>query len=289
MVNMGSFLALLSAVFATSKDIVSKKLAADVHGNLSAFASFFFALPFYLIIFLILWTVGVETFTVASGFFTLVLLRAMTDTLAETFKMHALTHGDLSVVSSLISLHPVFILFFSPLITKDPLGHGTILGVLITVLGNIVLLYNPRREVQTKAILFGLLTAVFMSLNNCFDRMSVQSGTPVFSGFMMTLLSGLFLVPLLFRPGVKIGQLYDQRVPFLARGLFEVSFMVSKLTSLTVLTGPEVSAILRISLVFSVLGGKVIFKELHFVRRLIGSVLTVIGVAVVLLRPAWAP
>src|SRR5205809_7287613 len=69
---MGLLAALLSAVFASAKDLVSKKLASGLDGTASTFASFAFALPFYAVLLIVLWLLGQETFTCYLAFLGLV-------------------------------------------------------------------------------------------------------------------------------------------------------------------------------------------------------------------------
>ena len=283
---MGVIAALLSAILASSKDIVSKKLSVSVDGTVSSFASFLFALPFYFAALLAMYLAGYENFVFAPTFLFFVVCRSLTDTFAETCKMHALARGELSVVSSLISLHPIFILFFSPLIAGDPITPMIVLGVAVTVMGNVVLLYHPKAVIRRDAVLLALATAFFFSLNNCFDRLSVQTATPLLSGCVMTLLAGLLLFIPAMRVKGAISSLATHHFPFFIRGFFEVVFMVSKLYALQFLTAAEVSAFIRLSLLFSVIGGKVMFKEMNFVRKFFGAVLTILGVVIVLLNHA---
>src|SRR4029077_16907185 len=87
--GMGILAALLSAVFSTSKDIVSKKLTVKIDGTASAFASFAFALPFYLVVLTVLGLMGYNIFAFSIAFWWLVLARALTDVFAEGMKMYA--------------------------------------------------------------------------------------------------------------------------------------------------------------------------------------------------------
>src|SRR3989442_15567184 len=97
---MEFFAALLSAVFSSSKDLLSKRLAFRLDGTVSTFASFWFALPFYVLVLVVLYPLGVETFECSLPFLALVLLRSITDTFAEWMKMHAFAHGDVSLVAT---------------------------------------------------------------------------------------------------------------------------------------------------------------------------------------------
>src|SRR5260370_9999411 len=112
---MGFVAALLSAGFSSAKDLLSKRLAFRLDGTVSTFASFGFALPFYVLLLAVLYLVGVECFEWSSLFLLLVLLRSVTDTVAEWLMMHAFAHGDISLVASFFSLSPLVLIFTSPL------------------------------------------------------------------------------------------------------------------------------------------------------------------------------
>lgn len=284
---MGILAALLSALLSATKDIVSKKLSGKVDGTVSTFASFLFAIPYYLIVIAVFWMLGWEDFHVAGGFFFWIVLRSLSDAFAEWFKMHAFEHGDLSVVSALFSLYPIILLLTSPLITGDKLSVGGALSVVVTIIGTIIILYHPRdseRRIDPRAVFFALAAAVCFSLNSCFDRLAVQTASPLMSGFVMTLLAGLFILPIMLRKPARFAQLCEFQGPFLQRGFFEISFMVIKLYALTVLPAPYVVGIQRISVLLNVISGKVLFKEERFVQRMIGACLVVAGVVSIVLQ-----
>ena len=287
---MGVILALVAGLIGSGKDIISKKVSATVDGNVSAFASFAFAVPFYLVILSIGLYTGTERLAVTAGFLWFVFARSFSDVFAESFKMYALGAGEFSSVVAIISLHPVISLLTSPLITHDPITFKMAIGVIVAVVGNIVILTSDRTLPSRKATVYGLLTAIFFSINTCFDRLSVQAGTPVMSGLCMNVLAGFFLIPTLYRKPTDPNQLNSgvalrQNVrPFLLRGFFEAMFMSVKLNSLRFLTGPELSAIMRVNLVFSVIGGNKLFHEVGFARKIVGALLTVAGIAIMIVK-----
>jgi drug/metabolite transporter (DMT)-like permease len=283
---MAFFAALLSAVFSSSKDLLSKRLAFRLDGTTSTFASFTFALPFYVLLLAVLYALGFEAFTWSLPFLVLVLLRSITDTFAEWLKMHALAHGDISVVATFFSLSPLLLLITSPLITRDPLYVADVVAVGLVVAGSMLMVYRPSHTSwagQRKGIAFACGAALFFSLNSCFDRLAVQRGTPVFAGFTMTLLSACFLAPfVLFRPD-RVEALARYRIGLSIRGALEISFMVCKLYALQFLDAPDVVAVQRLSLLISIVGGRMFFKEADFKRRLAAGALIIVGVFVV----AW--
>jgi drug/metabolite transporter (DMT)-like permease len=283
---MGLLAALLSTVFSSAKDLMSKRLAHRLDGTVSTFASFAFALPFYVVLLILLWLAGVETFTLSRTFLLLVLLRSLTDTFAEWMKMHAFAHGDLSIVVLVLSLSPLLLLVASPSITGDPLSVAEVASVFLVVLGSILMVYRPsghKRKSQKRGILLAGGAAFFFSLNSCFDRLAVERGTPVFSGFTMTLLSASFLLPFVLGRSDRLDALRIHWSGFLIRGLLETAFMVCKLFALQTMHAPAVVGIQRLALLLSIVGGRVFFKEADFFRRLAAGCFIVLGVLVL----AW--
>jgi drug/metabolite transporter (DMT)-like permease len=284
----------MSAVFSSGKDVLSKRVSFRLDGTASTFASFAFALPFYLLVLGILHFREHDPYTISSAFLTLLLLRSITDTFAEWLKMHALAHGDLSVVSLFFAMSPLLLLVTSPLITGDPLKTGEVIAVFFVVGGSILMVYRPSSTSwarQKKGLLLAAGASLFFSLNSCFDRLAMRTGSPavvgfplaVFAGFGMTLLSALFLSPFVLTRRDRLQSLRSHSWALLSRGLLEVAFMVCKLYALESLDAPAVAGIQRLSLLISIIGGRVFFREEDFGRRLAAGSLIVAGVTLI----AW--
>jgi drug/metabolite transporter (DMT)-like permease len=281
---MGLLAALLGAVFSSAKDLVSKRVAARLDGTTSTFASFCFALPYYVLVLAVLVVAGRERLEVSLPFLLLVFLRSVTDSFAEGMKMHAFAHGDISLVASFFSLSPLFLLITSPLITGDRPSWLGVLAVLLVVAGSVLMVWRPggsKRPAQTKGVLLALGAAVFFSLNSCFDRLAVQKGTPVFAGFSMTLLSALLLLPFVVRRRERVQELVTHRRDFALRGLLEIGFMTAKLYALQYLQAPYVVGVQRLALILSIVGGRVFFKEEEFTRRLAAGACIVAGILLI--------
>jgi drug/metabolite transporter (DMT)-like permease len=99
----------------------------------------------------------------------------------------------------------------------------------------------------------------------------------------MTLLSALFLLPVVLLAAERRAKMRAEVRSLLLRGLFEASFMSLKLTALQYLTAPQFVGIMRISLLFAIIGGRVFFKEPDFGRRLAAGILIIVGVSLI----AW--
>jgi drug/metabolite transporter (DMT)-like permease len=97
----------------------------------------------------------------------------------------------------------------------------------------------------------------------------------------MTLLSALFLAPFVVFRRDRLQALHVHRAGLLTRGALETAFMICKLYALQFLQAPDVVAIQRISLVLSIIGGRIFFKEPDFKRRLAAGLLILGGVFLV--------
>ena len=276
---MGAFLAILAAFSLTLRDVVSKRLSSNVPADLSTFASFLFALPFYIILGVILFLVLENDFRFTSAFFLLVVLRGLTDVLAEGSRMRAFATGDLSLVTTLLCFTPIFLLIISPPITGDPVRLNDVIGILLVFTGSVVFVYSGgdyRKPGVTKAIAYSILASFCFALNNCFDRLAVVKAGPIESGFFMTLLAGLCTAPVLLKFKNSSEILAGNSKSFLLRGALEFLFMTGKLAALQYYTAPMVYAFLRSSIIFSLLAGVFIFKESVSFRKVL-AVLIVFG------------
>jgi drug/metabolite transporter (DMT)-like permease len=285
---MGILAALLSAVFSSSKDILSKKLAVHIDGAASTFASFAFALPFYALVLAILGLAGWDIWNVSMTFWWFVVARALTDSCAEGMKMYAFAHGDISLVTLFFSMSLLFVLVLSPLLTDDDLSVTGTVAVLVVMVGSTALVWRPAQggERQKVAILLALGASLFFALNSIFDRLAVrpqpgEAANPavaVVAAFTMTLLSALLLSPFVLGHRKRLKGLVTNRGGLLARGMLEVAFMVSKLLAMQHLAAPYVGGLQRSSLILSVIAGRVLFRETDFVRRLLAALLILGGV-----------
>lgn len=285
---LGPVCALLSAACSTSKDIYSKRLAASVPSSLSTFASFAFALPYYGALLALLYLTGNETFSVGAHFFVWIALRSASDAVAESLKMKSFAFGDLSLVSSFLSLSPLFILITSPLLTGEALRAIEVIAIFLTLSGTFIISYKPmvvRDASSRRGMLYASTAALFFSLNTCFDKLAVSTASPTLSAFAVTFIAALMFLPSLWRVENCQAILRAHAQPLFIRGFFEIAFMVAKLYALTLISAPSVVGLQRVSLLLSIVAGRVVFKEADFKRRLLAGTLIATGVILIALTP----
>jgi drug/metabolite transporter (DMT)-like permease len=280
---MGFIAALISALSATAKDVVSKSLAAKVHADVSTLASFIFALPYYIILIVIAQILGMNPLAYSGAFLALVVARSITDVFAEGFKMKAFANGDISLVTSFLALSPLILALFSPYITGDRVTTHDYVALGFIVIGSLLLVRRDRdtgKVFQFRAVVYAILASMAFALNSCFDRLAVAHSGALASGFAMTAMAGLFCLPVALRHREASSQLLLFKRSFMVRGAWETLFMVSKLFAMTILEAHVVLGISRISLILSVLAGKAMFGERDTKRRLVAAVFMYAGLLV---------
>lgn len=282
---MGFIATIISACTLTAKDIVSKAVASKVHPDVSTFASFLFALPFYGLIFLALYLSGDEGLVLSRTFLILVFMRGISDVFAEGCKMRAFDTGDVSLVSGLLSLSPLILTAISPFITGDAVTLSQAIGIGFIVFGGLVLVRRDRvtgKVVQPVAVVYALVGSVAFALNSALDRLAVGQAGPVTSAFSVTLCAALLTLPAIFRVAGANAQLRGNARPFLLRGLFETVFMVAKMVALTTLPAHVVVGIMRMSMILTVVVGGAWFHEKDRARRIIGTLVMYVGLILLL-------
>lgn len=276
-----AYLAAFSAAFFSSaKDIGSKLLALNISGAASSVGSFVYALPFFLILLALLHGLGYPVFQISSGFWSLIILRALSDAVGESCKMYAFKHGEFSTVSIILSLLPIFVVGLSVLITNDPVTPALLIGALLVVAASLTVIYKNPQTLKGSCFALGAVTV--MATNTCLDRLAVQTAHPVFSGFAMTALAGLFTAPLFLFDGSP-RELLSERKVLGTRGLFEVLFMAAKLSALTVLPATVVMICMRSALIINVTTGLIYFREGEAKRKIIALLLALAGIIIALI------
>lgn len=280
---MGIILCVVSALFCTIKDLSSKKLSKEMSGTSSTLASFIFTLPIYTLTLVILWLVGVEQLNFSKNFFIFILLRSITDLFAKWFQMLSLKYADLSYLIPFMCMSIIFVAVLAPVITNEHIHTVGIFGMVLIALGCMLLggeLKSKGAEFknQIKGILLALCSSLFFGLNVCIDKLAIKSSSPTLSAFCMTLISVLFFLPLLmFKKENVFFSKYSLK-HLCIRGFFDSAYLYTKLIALVFLPTQVVAGVLKLSLIFTVIGGKALLNEGEFKRRLTASCLILIGI-----------
>ncbi|NDY57214.1 EamA family transporter [Desulfovibrio sulfodismutans] len=200
----------------------------------------------------------------------------------------AVKASDLSLTLPMLALSPLFMLITSPLMIGEFPDPAGLFGIVLIVAGSYAL--NLRRFADGffapfKALLdqkgprLMLLVSFLWSLFANVDRMGLDVSAPIPWVFSTYFATTVFLTPLvLWRAAAPFSQVRRHPREILAAGLFEAVSLAFQMYALTMTLVAYVIAVKRLSAVFGVLIGALIFKESGLAERLFGAALMVAGV-----------
>ncbi|MBD3363063.1 EamA family transporter [Candidatus Dojkabacteria bacterium] len=284
---MGLLYAFLASTFTTARNVLNKKIAINVESVISTFATFLYSLPFYAFIILIQYFFNGQHFEISKTLLIIVFLRNGTDILNEYFKLKAYETGELSLVSGILTLSPIFTLILSNIFIGEKVTYFTIVGILLVIIGNILLSESSlqsKTQKSLRSIVYALISSFLLGVNLIFDKLVLREASPLIASFLLALVASGILFPIfLLQKRQKRVKLMKYKRSFLFRGACECIYMLSKITALKYLSAPVVDSIKKSSVLNSIIFGKIIFKEKNFKKKILGGIFMFGGLLLIIL------
>jgi drug/metabolite transporter (DMT)-like permease len=229
--------------------------------------------------------------------------------LALLLYMKALKVSPLSLSIPFLAFTPVFIILTGWVVLNEKITWLGLGGILFTVTGAYVLHIKACRRgflEPVKAIArehgsrLMLLVSGIYSLTSVLGKKAIQHSDPVFFGCFYFLLLGI-LTPLSLwglygaTNGFFINNKRSNTLwPFKKTdpniwpiwwtiGFTQTIMVLSHVWAIHLITAAYMIAVKRTSLIFSVIYGKLIFKEKEIIPRLMGTSLMVLGIVLIIL------
>lgn len=286
MIMVWPLFAFLAALFSSLDSVFMKKSLKYMDEYLVAGAFRFFSFPFLLpLLFFI------EIPALGGQFWFALLGWTSITTVAMILLMKALKHFELSLVIPMVAFTPLFLLLTSPLINNEFPSLLGIAGVLITVFGSYLLNIREKRNgylAPLKALLskrgprLMLICAFLWSISSNFDKVGIQNSSVLFWPIATTITAAAVMLPIvLFKSKNSLGKIPTNWKTLLPMGIFSVLTLVFQMFALSLALVAYVISVKRVSAVMGVIWGRLFFKEKGIRDRLIGSVIMVLGVALI--------
>jgi drug/metabolite transporter (DMT)-like permease len=251
---------------------------------------------------------------IGQDFYSAVAITAILNIISLTLIFRALSSTDLSLSIPLLSFTPVILIATSYLLLGEVPSLAGVAGICIIVIGSYVLnisssdehLIDPVRSMlRNRGSWYMLIVAFLFAVSINFDKIAMMNSDPFF-GMALTVLAigGAFVLMAAFSCS-SFRPVSSQRPPEneCRAPLFGFpAFLQRKYLALTILIGafvaieaasinvaytmqivPYVIAIKRLSIIFVVLYGTLIFSEDETVKRLMGAALMVAGAIIIVL------
>jgi drug/metabolite transporter (DMT)-like permease len=279
-------LAGLSALFESFKDVASKRSLPLIDVYLISWALFALTLP----VLAGYWILG-KIPPLGSAFLIVLLLSGTLNAIAVVLYIQALGRSDLSLTVPILTLTPLFMLGTSPfLIQEYPTGIDAI-GVLLIAIGAYVLnlrashqgyLAPFRAIVSQPGPRLMLMVAFIWSFTANFDKIGVVNSSPSFWVISLFSFVAIALIPVVLLKSKQPFQQIRHHYPVLLLiGGFSTLGVLFQMQAIQLTHVTQVIAVKRMSALFGVIWGHLLFKEKGLRERAAGTILMMIGVFVI--------
>lgn len=277
-------LALGAALFYGLQGAWTKRLTRRVPAIVAAWAIFAFAFP-PLAVYLAVHGVP----EIAPVFWTALLATATLSLLSFYLYASAIERGDLGLTVPLLALTPILLVPVEWLLLGDVPGPRGLGGIVLVVAGVYVLnlrdvragllapLAAPLRDPGARRM---LAVAALWSVSGVVDKIAVTASSTAFYGATFSALLGVAFLPFVGRALRRLS-LRGHGGPLLVQGLLYAAMFVVQMEALRLTLAANVITIKRSGALVTVLLGGLVFGERDLWPRLIGTVVTVVGVLLV--------
>jgi uncharacterized membrane protein len=279
--------ALLGAFFDATSNALTKKILKDVNPYVLGSGVFLTGSIILLIVSLV---IGIPT--IGPGFYFAVLATVFLNIISIIIFYKALMITDLSLAIPMLAFTPVFLIFTSfIMLGESPTVFGLI-GILLVVIGYYVLNLDRKKGwsasfkglLKNKGMVLMLIVAFLFSISSNFDKLVVTNSDAFFGSAIDGLLMGIFFLVFSVIKKQKIIAVYKKNLFsfVLLAGLAGLTTVLINFAYLTQIV-PYVNSLKRVSILFTIFYGGLMFKEKDMIKRSIGALIMLLGVILIII------
>jgi drug/metabolite transporter (DMT)-like permease len=279
---------LLTALFFATSDALTKKALASRDEYYVAWARLVFTFPVLLLLLLF-----IEIPPLNRTFWLATFIAIPLEIFAIVLYTKALKVSPISLTMPFLALTPLFLIVISYIILGEKVSLAGGLGIFLIASGSYILNIHKARErllepfkaiIAERGTAMMITVAFIYSITSSLGKMAIENSSPIFFGSIYFLLVTIFFTLMIFirnrglfkikkhdmRPLLSIGFTYSLMIIFhmIALSLTKVAYMIS---------------IKRMSLLFSIFYGYILFKEQKILERTIGGLIMLVGFVMIVL------
>ena len=284
------FFALLTAFSLSTADALSKRAMAPDRSTqgqaksdeyVIAWVREGYALPFIALAFFFIPIPHLD-----KTFYLSVLILLPLEITALILYVKAIKISPLSLTIPYMALSPVFIIIIAFSLLGELPDKSGFAGIFLITVGAYLLnakasslgLLGPIKAIaKERGSVLMIIVAIIYSVTSTIGKIAVQHSSPIFFGFFYPLLLTIALSIVVGAKGTLHG-VVSRPATFLTIGIFTAIMILSHFLAISMADVAYVISIKRTSLIFSVLYGWVVFKEVDIGERLLGSGLMLAGI-----------
>lgn len=209
---------------------------------------------------------------------------------------YAVKNGEVSAVLPIRRLTPILTAFVAALTIGEQLEPSSGLGVLLATAGALMVVGKPgkiirrRPEITLKknTMLAALGAALLYAFTSTADRVATQTIDPkVYTLLINSAMAVGYTLIIYFKPGRDLGQLKSKMSEYseyyFLWGIAGAVASLSIFTAFSMAKAALVTTVQQLQAVIPVVGGYLLFGDGNLLRKLGGSALIVLGIALTLL------
>ncbi len=216
------------------------------------------------------------------------------ETTALICYMEALRVSPLSLTVPFLAFTPAFMILTGALVLGETLSLQGILGILLIVVGSYSLNLKDLRTgwwapfqavFRERGSWLMLLVAFIYALTSVLGKLAIQHSNPLFFASFYFVVHGLFATIVL----ALVLRVYPWQVVkqspkgVLWVGLAQTAMVITHMWAISLAPAAYMIAVKRLSVLFGVVLGGVVFREREITMRLFGASLMVVGVFLIVL------
>lgn len=290
MQNLWVLIALISAFTLASSDAFTKK-ALTIHNEyLIAWLRLLLSLP---LLFISLIFVPIPPLD--RDFYIAFASALPLEIIATILYTKALKHSPMGLTLPFLSLTPVFLLIVPYILLGEKVSLSGAIGILFIAIGSYLLnlrefkkgIFEPLTAIKNeKGSVFMIIVALIYSITSSLGKMAVVHSSPVFFGVIYVTVLFIFFTPVaLYKGGNELRSIFKNGAikSAIVPGIFNSVSIITNMVALSLTKVAYMISVKRLSLLFSVLYGYVMFKESGIREKLLGTIFMLTGVLLIIL------
>ena len=213
------------------------------------------------------------------------------DIVALLLYMKAIKISPLSLTLPFLSLTPVFMVGTSYIILGERPDQSGFIGIILVVIGAYLLnvhtisrgLFEPFKAIAKEhgSVLMIIVAFVF-SVGACIGKIAIQHSNPLFFSVIYSfLLSFIFYLVISFRTKHFYSKAFSRPVLFLLIGILITIMIITHFKAVNLVEVAYMVSVKRLSILFGVIYGVMLFRETNIKERLLGATVMVSGIVMI--------
>jgi drug/metabolite transporter (DMT)-like permease len=280
-------------------DALCKDLLQKENAILVSLIRWGYALPFLFLFFLFIKVPPLDR-----TFWITVTVLVPLEITAVILYMRGIQISPLSLSIPFFALTPVFMIGVAYLVLGEVPDRSGVAGILLVSAGAYIVgldslkkgwlePFPPGRKpywaggraiARERGVVLIIVVAIIYSVTSVLGKIAVLHSSPEFFGVFYIPLLTLVLVPVsAAREGRGVLRVFNNFPRFLLMGIFSALMVITHFLAVRLVDVAYMISVKRLSLVFSVILGRLFFREEYFSQRLAGSLVMLLGVALIVL------